>query len=176
MAARKGSPLLVGLGEDEYFLASDASAVLAHTREVVYLDDDDMAVLTRDGYRILDLDAEDKDTPVSRIDWDLAQIERGGYPHFMLKEIFEQPTTVTDTMRGRLLVDEGFSKLGGINILKDDLVAVDNILITACGTSWHSALIGELMIEELAAFPSRWSTRRSSATGTRSCARTRCAS
>ncbi len=153
VAARKGSPLLVGLGDGEYYLASDASAVLAHTREVVYRDDDEVAVHTRDGYRILDLDAEDKDKPVSRIDWDLAQIERGGYPHFMLKEIFEQPTTVMDTMRGRLLVEEGFAKLGGLNALKDDLQSVDNILITACGTSWHSALIGKMMIEEMCRIP-----------------------
>ena len=153
VAARKGSPLLIGLGEGEYYLASDASAVLSHTREVIYLDDDEVAVLTRDGYRILDLEAEAQDKAISKIDWDLAQIERGGYPHFMLKEIFEQPKTVTDTMRGRLLIDEGFSKLGGINILKDDLMAVDNIVITACGTSWHSALIGKLMIEELCRIP-----------------------
>ncbi|AMW05363.1 glutamine--fructose-6-phosphate transaminase (isomerizing) [Gemmatimonas phototrophica] len=153
VAARKGSPLLVGIGEDEFFIASDASAILAHTRHVVYLDDGDIAVVTRDGYKVLDLDATIREKPVTRIEWDLAQIERGGYPHFMLKEIFEQPTTVENTMRGRLILEEGFSKLGGLNISKDDLLAVDNIIITACGTSWHSALIGEMMIEELCRIP-----------------------
>ncbi len=153
VAARKGSPLLIGVGEGEYFIASDASAVLAHTRNVVYLDDGDIAVVTRDGYKVLDLDSAIRDKPVTRIDWDLQQIERGGYPHFMLKEIFEQPTTVENTMRGRLLLEEGFSKLGGLNISKDDLLKIDNIIITACGTSWHSALIGEMMIEELCRIP-----------------------
>ncbi len=134
--------------------ASDASAILAHTREVVYLDDGDLAVLDRNGYRIIDLDATTLTRNVSKIDWDLAQIERGGYAHFMLKEIFEQPQTRRATRwRGRLLLDEATAKLGGTNLTDEDLLAIDNIIITACGTSWHSALIGEHMIEELARIP-----------------------
>ncbi len=153
VAARKGSPLLIGLGDGEYYIASDASAILSQTREVVYLDDGDLAVLTKDGYRVIDLRARDIERTVHKIDWDLSQIERGGFDHFMLKEIFEQPETIENCMRGRLLDEEGTSKLGGLNMTDEELLKFDNIIITACGTSWHSALIGEHMMEELSRIP-----------------------
>ena len=163
VVARNGSPLLIGVGENgerEMFAASDVAAVVRHTRQVIYLNDGEMAVLTADGHSLLDIsESGNGEAPrrvsreVSRVDWDLGQIERGGYEHFMLKEIFEQPDTIRDAMRGRLLEEEGTAKLGGLLQLEDVLENVDRIVITACGTSWHAAIVGEYMIEELARIP-----------------------
>jgi glucosamine--fructose-6-phosphate aminotransferase (isomerizing) len=153
VAARKGSPLLVAIGTGENWVASDASAVLAHTRSVVYLDDGEIAVVRPHDYHILDLAAVEKEKTVTHVEWDLATIERGGYQHFMLKEILEQPDSVRNTLRGRLLEEEGAVRLGGLNLSDDELLKIDRIVITACGTSWHSALIGEYMMEELARIP-----------------------
>jgi glucosamine--fructose-6-phosphate aminotransferase (isomerizing) len=153
VVARKGSPVLLGIGEGEFFVASDASAVLEHTRSVVYLDDGDIAVVTREGYRVLDRHQRAQVRDVSDIEWNLEAIELGGYAHFMLKEIYEQPETVTATLRGRLLPEEGTARLNGLNLTREDCAAIKRILIVACGTSWHSGLVGRYALEELAHIP-----------------------
>ncbi|MFL5461673.1 MAG: glutamine--fructose-6-phosphate transaminase (isomerizing) [Gemmatimonadales bacterium] len=153
VAARNGSPLLVGVGENEFFVASDASPLLQHTRAVVYLDDGEMVVLTRDGYRVRNLETARISKPVNQINWDLATVERGGYPHFMLKEICEQPESICNTLRGHLLEDEGTARVSGLNLTDEELKQFERVIITACGTSWHSGIIGEYMLEEMARLP-----------------------
>ncbi|KPJ75377.1 MAG: glutamine amidotransferase, partial [Gemmatimonas sp. SG8_23] len=154
VVARNGSPLLIGVGRNGEMLAgSDAAAVIELTRDVVYLDDGDYAVLTPDGYRTYHLEGHEVDRGVHEVTWDLESIEKGGYPHFMLKEIFEQPSSLADVMRGRLLPDEGDARLGGIVDHQFDLGRIQRIVITACGTSWHAGLVGEYMLEELAGIP-----------------------
>jgi glucosamine--fructose-6-phosphate aminotransferase (isomerizing) len=154
VAARLGSPLLIGVGDNgETFVASDAAAVIAHTRDVVYLDDGDMATITRDGYTVHRASEGPVSRAVSRVDWDLGEVERGGYPHFMLKEIMEQPETLRETMRGRLLEEEGAVRLGGLTGMEDELRQVQRVILLGCGTSWHSGLIGEYLLEDIARIP-----------------------
>jgi len=153
VGARRGSPLLVGVGAGEHYLASDAAAVVAHTREVVYLNDYDVVALTAEDFSVTSLGAETARVQVTRLEFDAEAAERGPYPHFMLKEIFEQPQTVRNALRGRLDFDEATAKFGGLNLSAAELRAVDRLVIAACGTSWHAGLVGEYLFEELAHLP-----------------------
>ncbi len=153
VGARRGSPLVVGVGDGFNVLASDVAAILGHTKQVIYLDDWDMAVLTPDGVQTVDLDNQSVDKEIQEITWDLDQIQKGGYPHFMLKEIFEQPETVRDAFRGRILPGKGDVRLGGLQLTDWELRNVRRIVILACGTSYHAGLVGEYLIEEYARIP-----------------------
>ncbi|HXF95287.1 MAG TPA: glutamine--fructose-6-phosphate transaminase (isomerizing) [Gemmatimonadales bacterium] len=153
VVARQGSPVLLGIADDGLFVASDASAVLEHTRSVVYLDDGDIAVLEPDSYRVVDADSHVRVREVSDLAWDLQEIELGGYPHFMLKEIMEQAESVRSTLRGRLLFDEGSARLNGLNLPPEECAAVERITLLGCGTSWHAALVGREILETLAGIP-----------------------
>ena len=153
IAARRGSPLLFGIGDDEYIIASDAAAVIQHTKQVIYLEDNEIAVVTREGFVTKTIDNIETESTIHQIDYNISQIEKSGYDHFMLKEIFEQPETIMDAFRGRLLTKEGGVKLGGLRKVVDKLRHARRIIITACGTSWHAGLVGEYMIEHLAHIP-----------------------
>jgi len=153
IGVRNGSPLVVGVADGENFLASDVSAILKHTQKVVYLDDHEMVTVWRDKFITKTVQNVTTRKEIQKVDWDLEQIEKGGYDHFMLKEIFEQPETITNAMRGRLVNEEGIAKLGGLNMTEAELREIKRINILACGTSWHAGLIGEYIIEEYARIP-----------------------
>ena len=154
IAARLGSPLVLGIGEGEYFLASDASPIVEHTRNVIYLDDGEMVKLTQNEHVISEIHSKNIVTKkLNEIDLSIEEIEKGGFPHFMLKEIYDQRHSITDTMRGRLNLDDGIIHLGGIADIIPNLLSTSRIYIVACGTSWHAGLIGKQLIENYAHVP-----------------------
>ena len=153
VVARKGSPLIIGVGSEEYIVASDAAAIIEHTVNVVYLNDNEMAVITRGGMRTITLDNVPVAKEVKQIEWSLEQIAKGGYDHFMLKEIFEQPDAVRTCLRGRLDLREMRIQLGGLERVARDLVKTRKIILTACGTAWHACLVGDYLFEDLARIP-----------------------
>jgi glucosamine--fructose-6-phosphate aminotransferase (isomerizing) len=153
VVARLGSPLVIGIGDDEHFIASDGSPLVGHTNRIVYLADHELAVVTRDAIRVVHRDEGQIRHSEKTLEIDPTQVELGGFPHFMLKEIFEQPETVMAAMRGRLNRDEATAVFGGLNLTPQQLRSIDRIVLTACGTSWHSAMVGEYLIEAFARIP-----------------------
>ena len=153
VAARLGSPLVIGVGDHEKYIASDGSPLAGHTDQIVYLADHEMAVISADSIRVIHRDQGDVEHDIKQLTLDASDVELGGFPHYMLKEIFEQPETVRNAMRGRLDRDAATAKFGGLNLSPQQLRSIDRFVLTACGTSWHSALVGEYMIETLARVP-----------------------
>jgi glucosamine--fructose-6-phosphate aminotransferase (isomerizing) len=153
VAARNGSPLIIGVGEGEYIIASDASAIIEHTTRVVYLEDREMATVRRGALRTSTIDDIPTQKQIHEVEWSLEQIEKKGYPHFMLKEIMEQPESLADTMRGRLDAETGEVILGGIQDMARQMTHARRVILTACGTAWHAGLVGEFLFEDLARIP-----------------------
>jgi len=153
VGARRGSPLIIGIGEGENFLASDANAIVAHTKQVVYLNDYDVATITNERFDVQNLGVNTAIVQISKLEFAAEDVQRGKHAHFMLKEIFEQPATVQNALRGRLDFEGATAKFGGLNMTPAELRGIDRIVIAASGTSWHAALVGEYLIEELAQLP-----------------------
>jgi len=156
IGARRGSPLLVGIGRDENFLASDVSAIVAHTRRVVYLNDFEIVTLTRDDFQVTTIEAAAVSPQIKEVEFKAEDVERGKFPHFMLKEIFEQPQSVQNAMRGRIVMDEATSRLGGLNLTPGELRAVDRLIFVACGSALHAGMVGEYLMEDLGRVPTEW--------------------
>ncbi len=153
VGARRGSPLIIGIGKGEHFVASDANAIVAHTKKVVYLNDYDVATITPESFEVTNLGADTANVQISNLEFSHEDVGRGKFAHFMLKEIFEQPQTVANALRGRLDFEGATAKFGGLNMTTSQLRGIDRIVIAASGTSWHAALVGEYLIEELAGIP-----------------------
>ncbi len=153
IAARNGSPLILGVGDDEMIVSSDASAVVEHTRRVIYLEDNELIEVNRDGFRTYDLARNNIHKEIEDIDWDIDSIEKQGFECFMLKEIFEQPETIRNAFRGRILLESGTVRLDGLRLTNEELSSINRVIFIACGTSWHAGLIGEYLIEEYARIP-----------------------
>ena len=151
--AKNSAPLLIGLGEQEYLAASDPSAVITHTKKVIYLDDGEIAVLTPENFFIQNSNQDRIEKTIYQIDWNIEEAQKGGYPHFMLKEIMEQPESITNSLRGRLIIDQGLAKLGGLELVQDKLREIERLNIIACGTAHLAGLAGEYMLEEYAGIP-----------------------